>query len=69
MIPRYNDEVYPVMFSSDFFRSSSIVAICSTYKDAKRYVDKLEYELTNAEIQEGYQYGILCFDIVECKEE
>ena len=47
MIPRYNDEVYPVMFSSDFFRSQSIVAICSTYKDAKNYVAKLESELTD----------------------
>lgn len=69
MIPRYNDEVYPVMFSKDFMRNSSIVAICNTYKDARNYVAKLESELTDDEIAEGYKYGILCFDIVECKEE
>tara|TARA_S200002703_G_C3779954_1_gene240277 strand:- start:117 stop:329 length:213 start_codon:yes stop_codon:yes gene_type:complete len=68
MIPRYNDEVYPVMFSSDFFRSSSIVAICSTHKDARNFVSKLESELTEEEIAKGCQYGILCFDIVECKD-
>ena len=64
MIPRYNDEVYPVMFSSDFFRSQSIVAICSTYKDAKNYVAKLESE----EAIQGLQYSILCFNIIECGE-
>lgn len=55
MIPRYNNKVYPVMFSSDYFRSSSIVAICSTHKDAKNYIAKLESELTDDEIAEGYQ--------------
>ena len=69
MIPRWNDEFYPVMFSSDFGRNSSIVAICSSHNDAKRFVAKLESELTDDEIAEGYLYGILMFNIIECGEE
>ncbi len=69
MIPRYNNEVYPVIFSSDGFKTSAIEAICSTHKDAKNYVAKLESELTDDEMAEGCQFAILCFDIIECREE
>lgn len=64
MIPRYNDEVYPVISSLDGFKNSAIEAICSTYKDAKNYVVKLESE----EAIQGLQYSILCFNIIECGE-
>ena len=68
MIPRWNDEVYPVIFSSDDFKNSAIEAICSTYKDAKNYVAKLESELTEDEVAQGCQFAILCFNIIECEE-
>jgi hypothetical protein len=65
MITRWNDEVYPVISSLDGFQSSSIEAICSTHNDAKRYVAKLE----SREALQGLQFAILCFNIIECKEE
>ena len=64
MIPRYNDEVYPVISSLNGFENSAIEAICSTYKDAKNYVAKLE----SKEALQGLQFAILCFDIIECGE-
>lgn len=68
MIPRYNDEVYPVIFSSDGFKTSTIEAICSTHTDAKNYLAKLESELTEEEIAEGCEFKILWFNLIECEE-
>ncbi len=68
MIPRWNNEVYPVIFSSDGFKSSAIEAICSTYNDAKRYVVKLESELTEDEIADGCEFKIVMFNLIECGE-
>jgi len=68
MIPRYNDEVYPVIFSNDGFKSSAIEAICSTWGDAKRYLAKLKSELTDDEIADGCEFKILMFNLIECGE-
>jgi len=68
MIPRYNNEVYPVIYSNDGFRSCGIEAICSTYNDAKRYKAKLESELTEAEIADGCEFKILMYTLIECGE-
>jgi len=69
MIPRYNDEVYPVIYSTDNFKTYVLQAICSTHKDAKNYVAKLNTNLTEDEIAEGSEYTILCMNMIECKEE
>ena len=68
MIPRYNDEVYPVISSLNGFENSAIEAICSTYNDAKRYKAKLESELTEEEIADGCEFKILMFNLIECGE-
>ena len=64
MITRWNDEVYPVISSLNDFENSAIEAICSTYKDAKNYVAKLE----SREALQGLKFAILCFNIIECGE-
>lgn len=68
MIPRYNDKVYPVIYSNDGFKSSAIEAICRTYTDAKNYLAKLESELTEEEIADGCEFSILWFNLIECEE-
>lgn len=64
MIPRWNDEVYPVVSSLDGFQNSAIEAICSTYNDAKRYKAKLE----SREALQGLEFKILMFNLIECGE-
>ena len=64
MIPRWNNEVYPVVSSLDGFQNSAIEAICSTYNDAKRYKAKLE----SRETLQGLEFKILIFNLIECGE-
>ena len=64
MIPRWNNEVYPVVSSLDGFQNSAIEAICSTYNDAKRYKAKLE----SRETLQGLEFKILMFNLIECGE-
>tara|TARA_B100001287_G_scaffold240577_1_gene215053 strand:+ start:523 stop:741 length:219 start_codon:yes stop_codon:yes gene_type:complete len=64
MIPRWNNEVYPVVSSLDGFQNSAIEAICSTYNDAKRYKAKLE----SREALQGLEFKILMFNLIECGE-
>ena len=64
MIPRWNDEVYPVM--SHYLGSVSLEAICSTRKDAENFIAK---QKKDSMLSGGIRYSIGCYNIITCEEE
>lgn len=59
MLPRYNDEVYPVLMNNQLH------AICNTRKDAQRLVKAMK----NKPIHKNVEFRIICMDIIEYGEE
>ena len=64
MIPRYNDEVYPV------FIDNTLHAICNTRKDAQRLIKAMKHKFaTTIPSMSKAKFIINCMDIIEYGEE
>ena len=64
MLPRYNDEVYPV------FIDNILHAICNTRKDAQRLIKAMKHKFdATIPSMSNAKFTIGCMDIIEYGEE